>query len=458
MATQPQSCVLDIHLKDRLITTSKYGRMFPKLPPLRVEEKDLLALGRAGAAIDVGADSPALDNPRIPAGFTMLGHFVAHDLTADRSMLQHHASLREVRNFREPRLDLDSLYGPGPAGAPYLYDANDPDKFLLGVNDAGQPEDLPRNSQGRALIGDARNDVHGILAQLHLLLLKFHNAAVDRARKDGASPQDVFSQAQRNVRWHVQWIVLHEYLPLITGEKFATEVRGAGASYLNFQEHPFIPVEFSDAAYRFGHSQIRSVYRLNAATTESIIPGMEGGRAIPASHAIDWRYFFRLDDSVSPQPSRRIGPAMSHALIDMPEAMVGTTAMPEYHSLACRDLVRGSALSLPSGESVAKRLGVHALTREEAGLQQYGWNNETPLWYYVLKEAEILENGERLGPVGARIVADVLVALIDNDPMSYRKVDPNWTPAFSDDNSGIFTSEQLVRFALKQEAKVPAQR
>lgn len=448
MTAQPQSCVLDIHLKDDLANTSKYGRMFPKLPALHVKELDLLALGKAGAAIDVATDNPAMDNPRIPAGFTMLGHFIAHDLTADRSLLRHHANLKEVRNFREPHLDLEALYGSGPGGAPYLYDANDPDKFLLGINDAGEEEDVPRNRQGKALLGDARNDVHAILAQFHLLLLKFHNAAVDAVRADGAAASDVFSQAQRNVRWHVQWIVLHEYLPLIVGAALAQETRTKGPRYLRFGSHPFIPLEFSDAAYRFGHSQIRSVYRLNDTRTESIIPGLQGGRAIASSAIVDWRYFFSLDDRVRPQASRRIGPRMAHALIDLPEAMVGATDVPESRSLACRDLIRGRALNLPSGEAIARFLNVSVLTPEQVGLDRFGWGEETPLWYYVLKEAEVLANGEHLGPVGGRIVADVLVGLIDDDPLSYRKADPNWTPAFARSEGSGFSAEELIKFAL----------
>jgi len=447
MTAQPQSCVLDIHLKADLANTSKYGRMFPTLPTLQVQEPDLLALGKAGAAIDVASDAPAMDNPRIPAGFTMLGHFIAHDLTADRSLLRHHANLRVVRNFREPYLDLEALYGSGPSGAPYLYDANDPDKFLLGKNDAGEEDDVPRNRQGRALLGDARNDVHGILAQFHLLLLKFHNAAVDEVRAQGAAPSDVFSQAQRNVRWHVQWIVLHQYLPLIVGAELASEVREKGPQHLRFGPHPFIPVEFSDAAYRFGHSQIRSFYRLNATKTESIIPGLQGGKAIPASAVVDWRYFFQLDNDVVPQASRRIAPTMAHALLDLPETMVGAAEVPEYHSLACRDLLRGRALNLPSGEAVARFLGVPVLTSEQIQLDRFGWRNETPLWYYILREAEVLANGQHLGPVGGRIVAEVLVGLIDDDPLSYRKADPNWTPAFVRSASDDFTIETLIRFA-----------
>lgn len=443
------SCVLNLHLKERLSAGAggKYGRMFGTLAGLEAREDELVALGRAGAAIDVGSDDPAGDNPAIPAGFTMLGHFVAHDLTADRSLLHHHAQLKEIRNFRSGRLDLDSLYGAGQGGAPHLYDVDDGDKFLLGVNDRGEMNDVPRNRQQRALLGDPRNDVHMIMAQFHLALLKFHNAAVDRARADGAAPDAVFEEAQRNVRWHVQWVVLHQYLPLVCGPAIAREVLDHGPKYFKAGSQAVIPVEFADAAYRFGHAQIRMRYQLNDETTETILPGLMGGRAIPATHVVDWRRFFALDPAVTPQASRRIAPQMAHALVSMPEHMLSATSVADADSLACRDLLRAHALRLPSGESIARHIGVKPLTPAEADLQRHGWSSETPLWYYILREAAVRENGERLGPVGARIVADVLVGLNDADPLSYRSGMPGWTPAFASGTGMDFTIEDLLRFA-----------
>src|SRR5258708_17592467 len=182
MATH--SCVIAPHLKDALSMADggKYGRMFPGLPSPETDENILLFLGKSGYIMDAAAmvhgNEAATDNPRIPAGFTFLGQFIAHDITADRSLLLHHARLKELRNFRTPRLDLESLYGAGPTGSPYLYDLDDPDKFLIGINDQKELKDLPRNRQGRALLGDPRDDVHLIISQLHLAFLKFPNASV----------------------------------------------------------------------------------------------------------------------------------------------------------------------------------------------------------------------------------------------------------------------------------------
>lgn len=264
------SCVIAPYLKELLpsVEEGKYGRMFPDLPGLETDEEYLLALGRSGSMMDVlsrqDAQEGKADNPRIPAAFPFLGQFIAHDITADRSLLQHHARLNELRNFRTPRLDLECLYAAGPGGDPYLYDLDDLDKFLLGINDIGNLDDLPRNRQGRALVGDPRNDVHLIISQLHLAFLKFHNRVVDYLRDQGVPAASVFNEARRLVRWHYQWIVVHEFLPLTVGEALVDDLLANGPQFYAYEGSPFIPVEFADAAYRFGHSQVRTLYTLNA--------------------------------------------------------------------------------------------------------------------------------------------------------------------------------------------------
>jgi hypothetical protein len=157
------SCVIDPEVKDAGAQVGdKYGSMFPGLSPCEVDETVMIGLGRAASRMDATLPvvDEGLENRRIPAGFAILGQFVAQDITAGRSLLAHHAAAGEIRNFRAPRLDLKCLYGEGPLGNPFLYDADDADKLLLGVNAAGEPDDLPRNRQGVALVGDPRNDVH----------------------------------------------------------------------------------------------------------------------------------------------------------------------------------------------------------------------------------------------------------------------------------------------------------
>jgi hypothetical protein len=444
------SCVINPELKDaRPSMGNKYGRMFLRLPPCEVDEAATVGLGRAASRMDATLPfvDEALENPRIPAGFTVLGQFVAHDITADRSLLAHHAVAGELRNFRSPRLDLECLYGDGPVGNPFLYDVNDAGKMLLGVNAAGAPDDLPRNHQGVALVGDHRNDVHLIISQLHVAFLKFHNRVVDWLRERGTPDGDVFEEARNLVRWHYEWIVAREFLPLTVGESLVSEIEAKGRKFYDPGEAPNIPVEFSDAAYRFGHSQITPTYRLNEGSGEvTIFPGCLGSRPVPPERVIDWSRFFRIPGAHPPQPSRRLVASLTHALMDLPEQIVGHTEIPEHHSLATRDLQRGAALGLPSGEAVARAMGVEPLTADECGLGP-GWSGNTPLWYYVLKEAEVLSAGAHLGPVGGRIVAEVLLGLLDADPGSHRNAEPGWQPVLPSAEPGRFTMADLLVFA-----------
>ena len=132
--------------------------------------------------------------------------------------------------------------------------------------------------------------------------------------------------------------------------------------------------------------------------------------------------------------------------MDLPEQIVGHTEIPEHHSLAARDLQRGAALSLPSGEAVARVVGAEPLSADECELGE-GWIGETPLWYYILKEAEVRAGGEHLGPVGGRIVAEVLIGLLDADPESYRNAEPGWRPVLPSTEPGRFTMGDLLVFA-----------
>lgn len=449
------SCVINPKLKDaqagRDLPGGKYGRMFPGLPPCEVDAESAVRLGRAASRMDATLPvvDGALENPRIPAGFATLGQFVAHDITADRSLLAPHATPESLRNSRVPRLDLECVYGDGPVGNPFLYDRDDPDRLLLGASAAGGPaDDLPRNHQGTALVGDPRNDVHLLISQLHVAFLKFHNRVVDHLREKGTPDGEIFDEARRLVRWHYEWVVVHEFLPLTVGEELLADLETKGRRFYEPGENPAIPVEFSDAAYRFGHSQITPTYRLNDASGEAtIFPDCLGGRPVPAERAIDWSWFFDVWGSGhAPQPSRKLVASLTHALIELPEQIVGHTEIPEHHSLASRDLQRGAALALPSGEAVARMMGVEPLTAADCGLGP-DWTAETPLWYYIFKEAEVRAAGEHLGPVGGRIVAEVLLGLLDADPDSYRSAEPGWRPELPSSRSGHFTMADLVVFA-----------
>src|SRR5262249_15106490 len=135
-----------------------YARLFPDLPALEIDEEMLYALGRQGGACDAAPAEGGADDAGGAAGWPFFGQFVAHDITADRSALVQHADVAALRNARRQKINLEFLYGAGPAGDPYLFDVDDPAKLLLGTNEAGRPDDVQRNSQGIAVIGDPRND------------------------------------------------------------------------------------------------------------------------------------------------------------------------------------------------------------------------------------------------------------------------------------------------------------
>jgi hypothetical protein len=447
------------------VDRGRYGRMFRHLKPYAPQDATLLRLAHSMDPFGEPAVAPAPDaapvaglqpgeNPEIPAGYIYVGQFVDHDITFDpTSVLQRRNDPDGLVNYRTPRFDMDSVYGSGPSDQPFLYDQGDPAKLLVGRNRARTEErdDLPRNAQGRALVGDPRNDVHVIIAQLTLAFLRFHNAVVDHLRAGHVAEGELFSEAQRLTRWHYQWIVVEDYLRRIVGTDVVRRVlveepggaRRAQLRYYKWNREPFMPVEFSAAAFRFGHSQIRATYRLNhdLPPKHILLPmhdpdpleHLGGFRPLPKGWKIAWDMFFATGES-EPQASRRIDTKMAGALVSMPPMLD-----PEQRSLALLDLLRARALGLPSGEAVAAAMGT---SRADLGL-----DGPTPLWYYLLREAEIDSGGVRLGPTGATIVAEVLVGLLAADPSSYLRAAPEWKPELPSARPGEFTMADLLRFA-----------
>jgi hypothetical protein len=421
-------------------------------------------------------------NPRIPAGFTYLGQFIDHDITFDpTTKVDADVDLEALVNFRTPRLDLDSVYGSGRAVQPYLYDWDaEPAgvKLLIGrsqVEGEGEIADLPRNAQGRALIGDARNDETAIVAQLHLLFLRFHNAVVDRLHGEGTIRRrdKLFDEAQRLVRWHYQWIVVHEFLPAVVGAVTAREVlpppEDGAAPTVNrrlfeWKKDPFIPVEFSGAAYRFGHSMVRPEYDIKripvgAGETTAIVrpvplfPRLAGFRRLRESAVIDWERFFALPGAQHPpQVSQKIDTAIVAPLFELPGEVR------RHRELPRRNLQRGRALGVPSGQAIAGLLEESLLSDAELELQHMPDTGEelmgaAPLWFYILCETSRAvdsqgrpEPGRHLGPVGGRLVAEVLAGLLEGDPSSYLNSDPPWQPRELG-TDGNFTMADLVRVA-----------
>jgi Animal haem peroxidase len=465
----------------RDLPAGRFGRMFPKLDACNVSDQ---AIGELVTWMgDQTRSQPS--NPRIPAGFTYLGQFIDHDITFDpASKLDQIIDPLALENFRTPRLDLDSVYGAGPVAQPFLYDWKDSEpagtRLLVGRNEV---DELPRNQQGRALIGDMRNDENAIVAQLHLLFIRFHNAVVDRLVRERAlrARDELFDEAQRIVRWHYQWIVVHEFLPAVVGEAMANDVIASAPDgsaptihrrYFKWAgRDPFIPVEFSGAAYRFGHSMVRGDYGLKripqgagvaAAATRTFLlfPALAGFTWLREELVIDWERFFDLPGSDHPpQASQKIDTALVRPLFNLPED-------PNHPGLARRNLQRGTVLGLPSGQAVADRMDQRLLTDEELQLEHIPRSrNElksaAPLWFYILCETARAvdvngrpEPGEHLGPVGGRIVAEVLAGLLEGDRKSYLHSDPPWQPRELG-TDGTFTMADFIKIAQSWRAPEP---
>ena len=547
----------------------RFGRMFRTLPAADFTDNDLHKLAHegmtaeaekaeiAGMLVRVATAENEVDDEEnfgIPAGYTYFGQFIDHDLTFDpASSLQGQNDPDGLTDFRTPRFDLDSLFGRGPSDEPFMYEG-DGKTFLLGreITRGGKPtapqsHDLARAGNDRAIIGDKRNDENVIVSQLQGLFLRLHNRIVRE------HPQMSFNDVQREVRWHYQWVVLHDYLKRIVGEEMLHKVLphlkpGSSGNIhddkpkLNFfhsKNNAFIPVEFSVAAYRFGHSMVRPIYRLNTELGIDVADpthtagrqlifasegaaGLNGFRSFNPAWAIDWRLFFEMGATLSPndttahgprrvQPSYKIDTSLVNPLDFLPEfckmkpgsqdlllendkPVAQTdplTHKPEIPNLAHRNLLRGRSMGLPSGQTVARAMGLVPLTDAEImvgkanvgstfgeggkaatnrSIAHFGasFKGNAPLWVYVLAEAQhawstaakalLKPDGSNsdaanaipvhLGPVGGRIVAETFVGLLLADSYSFLSQDPTWKPRAGWMLHGRFEMPQLVNAAL----------
>ena len=458
----------------------RFGRMFDDLPPFAQNSSRLRTalreIGRPGGMLDAhdALDRGPVDlivdpdlslnnrnNPTHTAGTTFMGQFMDHDVTFDTtSRLARPTAPRGAPNSRTPSFDLDSVYGGGPTLSPHLYDPSDPVK--LKVETGGLFEDLPRTADDTALIADPRNDENLVIAGLHAAFLLFHNHAVDEVRSQGyTDPDIVFAGARRLLTWHYHWLILHEFLPLFVGQSRVDAILAAGRRFYRPNGDAFIPVEFQGAAYRFGHSMVRPSYRANLAgdaggpffamifePTQFGQPDpddLTGGSRAPRRF-IGWQTFFAFDAEV--KPNKRIDTRLSTPLFQLPaSAIAGPEGEPT--ALPQRNLLRHVTWGLPSGQAIAQAIGADRLSPgdlQELAQFDLGLEQSTPLWFYVLKEAELMADGLHLGPVGGTIVAEVIIGLLQLDPASFLSVQANWRPTLPS-RSGEFRMVDLLTFA-----------
>jgi hypothetical protein len=458
-------------------TRNRYTRMFPQLarsssmPHSKLEE-GLDKLGRKMI------DEDCSERKTVTAGYTYLGQFIDHDLTLDLTPLDRaHPEAELTQNFRSPFLDLDHVYGGGPSLSPFLYHSNQADygkeRFLIGKTAGSKSleQDLPRNPEGVALLGDPRQDENVIIAQLHVAFLKFHNLVLrhlehGEMKSVGPAGATLFEQARRLVTWHYQYIVLNEFIQALLDSAGFDEAERRWSPPVNAGPRRYrIPIEFSAAAFRFGHSMVRDSYDYNRdhpnATLAELLDrtgvGTPGNVPLPEDWVIEWDHFFFLGGRPPRNDAREINTKIALGLHTVPRSDLFNapqlTPLPHQGlPLPVRTLLRGVRMGLPSGQDVAKALGITPLDsdREIATgshrdvLIEYGFHEDTPLWYYILKEAEILGKGHSLGPIGSRIVANVVVEALRADPNSYVSISPDWKPMLDGEAAG--TIRNLLLF------------
>lgn len=432
-----------------------YSRLFgkPAHPIAADEEVKLIELGNA---MRYGEEREGTLTPRI--GYTYFGQFLGHDLSHDGTPLAGpYAEPEKTPNFRTPAFDLDHVYGNGPTGSPYLYEGEEgAETFKIGATvPGGYRRDLPVQ-RGHVLIGDledTRNLDNLLLRQLHVVFLKFHNEAIRQLqtnREMSGMAESLgggtdFERARRLVCWHYQWIIRHDYLPRILHNDVwhQQEERSVSKAGGRFS----IPIEFSLAAFRFGHSMVRNAYRLNCrqkrVTIEDLMALGQKAEAIPDDYLIEWGTFFDGLPTSGPQASSSfLDTSVSRAMHGLSPQTIRLanpfeSAIPS--NLPARTLLRGARAQLPTGQEVAEALlaqgrikPADVLTRDElerdtcdrsgSVLRKHRLAERTPLFYYILKEAELRADGLTLGPLGSQIVFEVIQGALETDPDSFVSV------------------------------------
>lgn len=444
----------------------------------------------------------------IPSGYVYFAQFVTHDISHDRTLLSEAGKTAPefTPNWRTPRLDLETLYGESRESDTILYDPSHPrggGYLMLGetasvVAPSVSGDDLNRDPRtGMAYIFDPRNDTTLLLAQLQVLLIKFHNRLLDAVRRgyvEGVSDGDDFEETKRLVTWHYQWIVRNDFLPrIVMPEVLADIVANGPRLFKPAGETAAIPVEFTLAAFQYGHSAVQFIYnispRLIVCPQEDTMyltgfghfsrPGANDPpmNQLPDKFALDPARTFGWAPPARSNFSAPLDTLITSGLYRIPggisvlfnnEPLVDTglkvrQTRPSTYKLPEATFHRGAAVGLPTGQSACELSGVPCLRKDElaydAAIQQFldqnGLLDNTPLFYYLMREAEVLGKAapndvarKRLGPLGSRIVTEVILGILYADPHSY--VNTDWRPpAIRDEsNQRDFRIDTLIKLAL----------
>jgi hypothetical protein len=487
-------------LRDHTIVPGNFSRLFPDLPPffdgLRVagatdQLRDAMRdIGKRGGLLDandtlsagpialiadktVNGNEPPTnpDNPTHTAGVTFFGQMMDFDVTFDsRSTLGVPTDPTATQNMHVPLFDLDIVYGEGPFVTPQYYETSDPAK--LRIESGGLFEDLPRNAEGTAIIPDPRTDQHMMVAGLHCAFILFHNKAVDYVRQQEGliDPAAIFAEARRLTLWHYHWLILNEFLPLFIGPAMVNDILTNGRRfYRPAKGEVTMPVEFQGACFRVGHTMIRPSYRANLKGDNGKpffgfifdpnigdAPGKDPGDLRSGFRAprrfIGWQTFFDFKDN-EVKTNKQIDHKISTPLFTLPLAAIASHKAPV--SLMQRNLLRHVTWSMPSGQSIARAIGADRLSADDLKeLRAYdlGLEESTPLFYYMLKESALVPSsdigrntgGFHLGPVGGRIVGEVVIGLLQSDPASWVVKQPGWTPTLQRPGAGFRMTDFLT--------------
>ena len=444
---------------------------------------------------------------RIPSGFTYLGQFIDHDLTFDKTSVTFGEDISPARLLqgRSPVLDLDSLYGAGPADPVSAQFYSDGLRLKMGGTLAsGDPAipnfDLPRHPSGKvavrrtALIPEPRNDENLVVAQTHLAFIRFHNRVVDTLPT--TPPALKFSRARRKVTQHYQWMIRTDFLPRICDRAVVSDVFKNGRKVFEVgavpTSMPTMPIEFSIAAYRLGHSMVRAAYNWNknfdfgSGTLDLLFQftgksgNLGGENHLLSIWIADFRRLYNFgeagrNDLVVPAAkfnrAQRIDTRIVSPLHDLPQGSIGPPPVPDGDDAPQSRLPQpdprehGVARNRPADGRVHAQQGrrVTTLTKSQirdgkggvtleslSKKQRARVVTDTPLWFYILREAEL--NGGRLTGVGARIVAETFHRAMEGSTFSIVR-DPKWRPQLGP-NTSTFRMVDLLLFACQDKASL----
>lgn len=459
---------------------NRFGRMF-HLPALYNDPEGLKKLGEQGGPMDGGTTAHRTSS--VPVGQVFFGQFIDHDITLDVTSSFSSVAVPEATpNVRTPTLDLDCVYGLGPEAHPYLFHGNGVSagiKLLTGADGTAAtfthsggmrnpqpPEfaelDLSRSADGTAIIGDPRNDENRVVSQLQLAMIRFHNDVVDTLKNNPENQlqgKELFEHARELVTWHYQWVVINDFLVKLCGAAVVNDILGNGRRFYCANENEsYIPIEFSVAAYRFGHSMVPQKIQIQKNQSAVELFGTILGRGfsplMDERAVVDWHELLDTSENRNVQMAEKLDTQMATDLLKLP-----FIPSDDIQSLASRNLLRGQTFLLPSGENIAR-----AIQRTESEIDNVSQaaksiasaaadlTNGTPLWFYILMEAEQIgrettpntfEQGEGLGPVGARIVAETITGLIELDSRSYLAKNRNWSP---DQGVGVTSLGEMLTY------------